>query len=490
MQSLHSIEETSYLSAPNAVQYRTIMRLFYREYEKMHFQLYKEDILELLHRIPDFEDYDMEQLKQDLEALIRWKNLTPIQDPGKAYTIEEYKNKQYRYVMSEYAVEIERLTIRLENIFVESGNLSTNLFVRLERSLEDTEEMEVRSHKEINEWWSNLQEDFKRLNRNYQDYLREFYSGKSDKLMKSVEFILHKDRFIQYLNEFIRELQRHSKHIMKLLTQKSTQIEERLLERVIQSEMEIPHALSERQAGMEEGIRENVWGKWHSLKNWFLDSAEHECDCHKILIITNDIIANIIRNAALILQVQNWGVSRKDDYRKFLELFLEAHSLEEAHRISAHVFGIQNIAHLKENAVRNTDSINSSVYAEEPFTYLLKPHTKAYRERRRQLGFADNTMEKLQQRLSHLRQLDSEKELVLRYIKDGRLDLTAIPDVIPDTVRITFLQWISQANMNAGKIGRTEYGQEFRLVRKEGTCVLNCEDGRLTMPAYVLEFGE
>mgnify|MGYP001082159621 FL=1 len=59
MQSLYSIEETSYLSAPNAVQYRTIMRIFYREYEKMHFQLYKEDILELLRRIPDFEDYDM-----------------------------------------------------------------------------------------------------------------------------------------------------------------------------------------------------------------------------------------------------------------------------------------------------------------------------------------------------------------------------------------------------------------------------------------------
>ena len=270
MESLRSIEETSYLSAQKAVQYRTIMRIFYREYEKMHFQLYKEDILELLRRIPDFEDYDMEQLKLDLETLIRWKNLTPIQDPGRANTIEEYKNKQYRYVMSEYAVEIERLTIRLENIFVESGNLSTNLFVRLARSLEETEEVEGKSYKETNEWWSNLQEDFKRLNRNYQDYLREFYSGKSDKLMKSLEFVLHKDRFIQYLNEFIQELQKHSRRIAKLLTQKGAQIEGRLLERVIQSEMEIPHALSERQADMEEGIRENVWGKWYSLKSWLL----------------------------------------------------------------------------------------------------------------------------------------------------------------------------------------------------------------------------
>lgn len=175
------INETSYLSVPNAPQYRTIMRIFYQEYEKMRFQLYKEDVLELLHRNPAYEDYSMEQLKQDLDSLIRWKNLTPIQDPGKVYTIADYKNKQYRYVMSEYAVEIERLTVRLENIFVESGNLSTNLFVRLERSLEETEDIEGKSYKEINEWWGNLQEDFKRLNRNYQDYLREFYSGKSDK---------------------------------------------------------------------------------------------------------------------------------------------------------------------------------------------------------------------------------------------------------------------------------------------------------------------
>ena len=103
-----------------------IMRCFYREYEKMHFQLYKEDIFQFLKEDDAFELYSMEQLVQDLEALVKWKNLTPIQDPGKVYTIADYKNKQYRYTMSEYAVEIERLTVRLENLFLESGNLSTN----------------------------------------------------------------------------------------------------------------------------------------------------------------------------------------------------------------------------------------------------------------------------------------------------------------------------------------------------------------------------
>ena len=117
------------------------MRCFYREYEKMHFQLYKEDVLKMVKQDEAFQNYSMEALIPDLEALVKWKNLTPIQDPGKVYTIADYKNKQYRYTMSEYAVEIERLTVRLENLFLESGNLSTNFFIRLEKSLEDMEQI-------------------------------------------------------------------------------------------------------------------------------------------------------------------------------------------------------------------------------------------------------------------------------------------------------------------------------------------------------------
>ena len=134
MQHLAAINETSYLSVPNASVYRKIMRYFYREYEKMNFQLYKEDVYKLLKEESEFADYTVNQLELDLEALVKWKNLTPIQDPGKVYTIADYKNKQYRYTMSEYAVEIERLTVRLENIFMESGNLSTNFFLRLEKN--------------------------------------------------------------------------------------------------------------------------------------------------------------------------------------------------------------------------------------------------------------------------------------------------------------------------------------------------------------------
>ena len=488
MDYLEAIDETSYLSVPNASTYRKIMRCFYREYEKMNFQLYKEDIFELVKKDPLFETYTMDQLVLDLNALVKWKNLTPIQDPGRVYTIADYKNKQYQYTMSEYAVEIERLTVRLENIFLESGNLSTNFFVRLEKSLDEASMMERASLKEVNEWWNLLQEDFKRLNQNYQDYLRDFYSGKTEQLMKSVEFIVHKDKFIQYLTDFVQEMQRHSRKIERILVQNIPVIEETVLEKVVQSELDIPHAQLEVHGNAEQSIRENVQGKWKSLKNWFVDTEKRECECKKVLKITNDVIRSIIQNAALIVQIQNWGISRKDDYKKFLELFLKCENLEEAQKLSAHVFGVQKIEHFKTLEPREEDTINKSIYEELPAEFLLKPHTRNYREKKDKRGFADKTLEKLMQREAYLKQVQGQKEIVMHYIKDHKIVFSEISERVTEDTRKVFLQWIAQANMNSQKKGRTEYGQEYRLMREKGTCVLKCEDGDLTMPSYILEF--
>ena len=261
-----------------------------------------------------------------------------------------------------------------------------------------------------------------------------------------------------------------------------------LLEKVVQSELEIPHALSESSEMREEQIRQNIYGQWTSLKEWFLGSEGRPAESVRILEITNDIIRSIIQNAALIVQSQNWGVSRKDDYFKFLDLFSRCETIEDAHRLSAHVFGVQHIAHFKANAERSTDRISSSVYEEDAMEYGLKPHTRTYRPRKDKSGFHDRTMEKLIQKNAYLQQMEEERSMILKYIHDGKLEVSEIHEMVDERVRTVLLRWIAMASLSSEKKGRTEYGQEFRLIRKEGDCVLQCEDGNLTMPNYVLEF--
>ena len=390
--------------------------------------------------------------------------------------------------MSEYAVEIERMMVKLENLFMDSGNLSMNYFVRIENALNKMEQIDRQELKVVNEWWSNLQEDFKRLNRNYQDYLREFYSGKSDKVLKSIEFVVHKDRFISYLQEFVQQLQNKSIRIENIIKNLPQQMVDGVLERVIDSELAIPHPDSEIQDLRVNAIRENIYGKWQSLSDWFVPTDKHPSESQKVMDITDDVIRKIIQNAALIVQIQNWGISRKEDYKKFIQMFVQCKNVEEAHKLSAHIFGIQHVRYFKVNCSRSTDSINSSVFDELPSEYELKPHTRTYKPRIHKSGFESKALEKLAQRNQYLKKLEEDRKLVMKYIQDGQLDISRIDDCISVDTRETLLRWIAQANLTVSKSGRTEYGQAFRLIKQEGSHKLKCEDGKLVMPRYIFQF--
>ena len=487
---LESIQEMTYLSTINSARYRRIMRIFYEEDQKMHGKMYKEEIFDKIKKYPEFADYTIEQLQNDLDALVNWKNLIPIQDPKRVYTIEEYKNRQYSYSMSEYSVEIEKLTVRLENLFIETGNLSPNYFTRIEEAINNIDNVKNMPLKNINTWWKNLQEDFQRLNQNYKDYLREFYSGRADKIMKSVEFVLHKDKLIKYLKEFVQELKIKSMRIESLLKRISKETETEVLDKILQSELDIPRTLSESVKFTESDMKGIINGRWQELKNWFISTDNFQSESNRVMDITDRIISKIVHNAALIIQMQSWGISRKDDYQRFISMFANCEDINEAHKLSAHVFGIQHLKHYKINNERLTDNINSSTYDEEPMEYTIKPHTRTYKPRVDKSGFENKSMEKLMQKNQYLAQVEENKNIVTKYIKGNKLDISAIDECISEDTRTTLLRWISLANMTNSKSASTEFGRKFKLIKKDGKCTLRCIDGNLIMPIYVMEFEE
>ena len=129
------LKEANYLNVENTDRYRPILRLFYIKYERMKYWLYLEDVYEELKKDSYFENYTMEQCQQDLMMLAGWGNLVTIQDSKNVKTLEEFKNRKYQYQLSEYAVEIERMVIHLENLFVEGASLEPTLLERLREEL-------------------------------------------------------------------------------------------------------------------------------------------------------------------------------------------------------------------------------------------------------------------------------------------------------------------------------------------------------------------
>ena len=127
--------EAKYLNVDNTDRYRPIIRLFYLNYEKLKYWIYQEEVYEELKEDP-YQEYTPEQCQQDLTALTAWGNLITTQDTRRVTTIEEFKNKKFRYQLSKATVEIERMVIRVENLFIESSSLEPTLLERIRMNLE------------------------------------------------------------------------------------------------------------------------------------------------------------------------------------------------------------------------------------------------------------------------------------------------------------------------------------------------------------------
>lgn len=486
---MNSINAASYLTAPNdALLYRTVMRILYIEKESYNSQLSIDDIMPKLRDYDNFSSLTSDKLKSALSQLTSWGCVSPMQDPRRVRTIEEYQNKVYRYSLTEDAVIIERMTIELENMFSEGNTLSSSLLVRINDYLHQTETAVCEmSNKELNEWWRNLQEDFKRLSRNYSDYIYSFASVNGEKLISSIDFLIHKDRFIEYLRNFITQLQRHSIKIEKKLKKISPQTKDRLIQRLLESEMEIPRANSETIS--RSRIEEKINNEWNGLYAWFIAVDGRESNCNNAMEYTNDIIRKMVNNALLLMQLQNAGISKKQEYHKYMEMFAACRETDEAHCLSAHVFGVMNIEHYKYNTDRDTDSIFENAADLSPQMFEVRPVTRKYKPRIKAEGITIRNMEKEIHRQEKLKQINKERQMINDYTRNKRLSVSELTGQnIPVDLRIIILKWITLASQNKNKTGITDFGKKFRMLSPKEYVTLHFADGDLFMPAYTFEF--
>ncbi len=485
---LESIPETRYLSADNYMVYRTIMRIFYLEHQKMHYQMDRDAVLVLLREQSMFAQYTPEQLILDLQQLVKWKNLTPIQDPRKPRTIAEFKNRQFQYMMSQTAIEIERMTITLENLSTRTSGLSASPFRRIREDLYKAEQLDDLPLREVNAWWQDLQEDFQRLSQNHQDFLREFYGPGMEMQMKSVDFIVYKQHLVCYLEDFIQDLQHSAAQIGAQLERFSQEQVAHILDLVQRSEREIPRPQSEQSPNWGAELEARCQGVWQSLSDWFTGS---DPAARQVLNVTNEVIRRAVQNAALLVQMENMGVSNKAELRHLLTLFAGCRNIAESHRLSAMVFGAQQARHFSFDHIRESERIDLSPYDEPPMEYALQPRTRTYKPRLDRTGFNGKSAEKAAQRKKILEEERALRQEVMGYIRDGTLDLSALAPPVSPAVRTVFLSWIALANLSPDKRGQTQYGQSYTLKKRGNqTCQLNCTDGVLTMPNCVLIFEE
>ena len=480
--------EAKYLNVDNTDRYRPIIRLFYLNYEKLKYWIYQEEVYEELKEDPYFQEYTPEQCQQDLTALTAWGNLITTQDTRRVTTIEEFKNKKFRYQLSKATVEIERMVIRVENLFIESSSLEPTLLERISMNLEKIPQMQNEEPEKIYSWWNDLGSDFIRLNQNYQDYIRDLNSVKAEEMMRTKEFLVFKDRLIEYLRSFIKGLQRNVGVIEECLKTQESDMREAVFDKIVEYELLIPRMEVEVS---EKMIRQKAEGRFKSIYDWFVGSEGQENEAAKLFDVTNEIIRRITRYAAQLSEKNALGANRKEEYRKVAEMFMRCENLEEAHKMSAMVFGMEKTFHIAGDQVRETDSMNRGVYEEKPIQIELKPRVRTYREKTKRSSIIESTEKKLETRRKMLEQQKEEEKKIKMLEKDGAIDFSALP-ILEPRIRKILLKWISDAMESVDFSARTDDGRRYRLDKSNMAekCVVHCEDGNFTMPKMRIVFQE
>ena len=484
---IRPLTEARYLCVDNVDRYRCIMRIFYENYEKLRYWLYQEDIYEEMIQDPYFKEYRMEQCQQDLRALTEWKNLEITQDTRKVSSIEEFKNRKFRYQMSEYSVQIERLVQRLENLHIESASLEPSLLERLRQHLQRFQEMAEEEPGTVSAWWNDLNSDFIRLNQNYQDYIRDLNSVRAEEMMKTKAFLLFKDRLIDYLRDFIKGLQKNSGAIEEILSSLEESLVWKVLEKVVDYESSVPRLDQEVK---ESEIRENVQGRYHNLYRWFVrvnDGEENEAG--KLFDATSEIIRRMTRYASQLSERSSLGANRREEYRKVAEIFRNCRNLEEAHHLSALVFGIERPFHLKLSGTRTSESMNQTVYEEEPEEIILRPRVRTFREKTTRTAIRDHSREKAEARREVLEKQKQIRHTLAGLGEDHRIDFKNLPKISPE-IRAVLLRWLSDAMEDIDFTASTEDGRDYRLdlSHMDQRCVVRCDDGNFTMPQISIVF--
>lgn len=479
------VTEATYLATEKSDKYRAILRHFYIQHERLKEFLVPEEVFLHLKESPYFDRYDMEELHSDLASLVKWGNLRAQQESGKVKTIEEFKKKRFRYQITPYTVEFERMLIQFEHQSEQfGGSLEKTHFERMYQTLQQIKQSSGESAESCAQLWDDLLTYFKKITQNTSDYFAYLRSEDASEQMKSEAFFLYKDQFTRYLRDFIINLQRTAASIQDMMITMPREDMRRFLQQVAQHEQNV---FRFERIGDEKDYVHELEATWFNIKAWFIGDDAGESQYENVLEQTNEAIRRMTRIIQRLGERSLLHRSRKEDYLHLAEWFSNLPTIEEAHKLSSIVFGLSHTKHLYADHIP-TDDIYTDVWEETPMAHERVPRIRAYREKTRANAVESHNEQKEKTRSDYLTRRIYERKVIEQYLTGNTLELEQLP-VIEPFVRKLLLSWIGKAMAKADRTIKTEYGDEVKVeLDRTRTIVLQAQDGQMEMPAVTLRF--
>ncbi|MGH3341447.1 MAG: TIGR02677 family protein [Carbonactinosporaceae bacterium] len=336
----------AHLNAPNARLYRHVMAAFVQAKRRFAVHLRPEDVHDAI-------GGDPQAIADALARLVEWGNLRADPDTSRVTTVEDFHRARFLYQLTHAGEAAEQALATYDETLGRRGALQavalTDIATQLRALLELAGQADpdpAKAHLLLR----SLVNRFTDLADNAQAFMGSLQRTIDLHDTDMDAFRAYKDRLIDYLERFIKDLVGTGSEIAELVNRIERAGVPRLLEMAAAREAAdaAPGGDGDddpRRLEFEHG--RIVWDeRWSGFRGWFVSEPQHPSQAKMLRARARAAIPQLLQVVATLNERRTGRSDRTADFRSLALWFAQAPRQEDLHRLWRAAFGLSASRHL------------------------------------------------------------------------------------------------------------------------------------------------
>lgn len=389
----------SYLTAPNERLYRAVMDAFVQAKRRFTVHLRPEDVRESMNN-----GAELSAIGDALTRLVEWGNLRADPDTSRVTTVEDFHRSRFLYQLTQRGEAVEQAVAAYDAALGRRGALQAVALadiatqLRALAGLADSAEPDAAK---VHLLLRGLVDRFTDLAGNAQAFMGSLQRTIDLHDADADVFRAYKDRLIDYLERFIKDLVSTGAEIATLVGD----LERRGVDRVLdiaawrEAEDAAPGTSGDddpRQVEFERVRR--LWDeRWQGFRAWFVSEPHHPSQAKLLRGQARAAIPQLLQVVAVLNERRSGRSDRSADFRVLARWFAEAPGDDDLHRLWRASFGLSAARHLSVNEESLEEAVPAQIpWAEAP-PLVISPRlrrTGSYERRGKPSRVIDRSIER------------------------------------------------------------------------------------------------
>jgi uncharacterized protein (TIGR02677 family) len=455
----------TYLATQNAGLYRQVTLAFVAAKRRFVVHLRTEDVLaELATDAPA----DPRAVGDALAQLVEWGNLRADPDTSRVTSVEDFHRARFLYQLTPAGEAAERALAVFDEQLGRRGALQAVALEDIATGLRALHELTHDPTPDVGRTGLVLRDLVRRcgdLAENAQAFMGSLQRTIDLYELDIDAFRAYKDRLIDYLERFIKDLTGIGGEIAELLGELEPAAVDRLLTLVAHRDAED----AAPGPGATEDFREAAFAtelaswheRWLGLRQWFISTSEHPSQAKLLRARARKAIPDLLAVVAMLNERRAGRSDRTADFRELAVWFAQAPDEAAMHRLWQATFGLHSSRHLTLDAdtaqARRNQPVPPATSWREAPRLLISPRlrrTGSYERRGKPNRVIDRSQERRLLTERAAAEADQTAGARARLVSDLPIRLSDLDHLDPDAFSL-FLALLGEA-LSAGRPGERE----------------------------------